>query len=67
MSKELKDVLRLISKVIVDPRVNQGHRDQLSKARRELEALGRSGKPDGRKLYLVVERVAKVLLDFFDA
>jgi hypothetical protein len=67
MSKELKEALRLISKVLLDPRVDPGHRDQLQKARRELEALGRAGKLDRRKLSLAVQRVATVLLDLVDA
>jgi hypothetical protein len=67
MSKELKEALRLISKVLVDPRVDLGHRDQLQKARRELEAFGRAGKLDRRKLSLAVRHVATVLLDLVEA
>jgi hypothetical protein len=66
MSKELKEALRLINKVLVDPRVDPGHRDQLQKARRELEAFGRAGKLDRRKLSLAVQHVATVLLDLVD-
>jgi hypothetical protein len=59
--KELTEALRLISRVSSHPRVEPGQRDQLQKARRELERISRSGKLDRRKLFLAVEVVAIVL------
>lgn len=61
MKKELKSVLRLITKVLTDPRVECGHRDRLLKAKRELEKLARSGKFERRKVFLAVEIVVTVL------
>ena len=60
--KELKAALRAISAVLNDPRIDQGQRDQLLKARRELEGFARSGKIDRQKVYRTIEIIAKVLL-----
>ena len=38
-SDELKAALKLITKVLADPRVGSGQRDQLQKAKRELETV----------------------------
>jgi hypothetical protein len=62
-NKELREVLRLIDRVLPDPRVEQGQRDQLQKARRELVKLAASGKPKRREVLRVVEMIAKVLLE----
>src|SRR2546423_479466 len=61
--KELREALRLIDKMLPDPRVEQGQRDQLQKARRELVKLAASGKPKRRDVFRVVEMIAKVLLE----
>ena len=66
MKKELKETLRLIAKVLTDPRVGFGQRDQLLKARRELEKFARSGKLERRKVFLAVDIVVKVLQDIVD-
>ena len=63
MAKELKEALRLIDKVLTDPRVERGQRDQLLKARRELVKLATRGKLDRRNVFRVVEMVATALLD----
>lgn len=60
-TEELKNALRLITKVQTDPRVGPSHGDQLLKAKRELEAVARSGKLDERRVFRAVEIVAKVL------
>jgi hypothetical protein len=62
-NKELREILRLIDRVLPDPRVEQGQRDQLQKARRELVKLAASGKPKRREVLRVVEMIAKVLLE----
>ena len=61
--KSLKETLRLVTKVCSDPRMSSDQRDQLQKAKRELEAVARSGKLEGRKIFLAVELVSAVLLD----
>jgi len=63
MKKDVKAALRAINKVLADSRVNPGHRDQLCKIRRELEALARSGKLSKRKVFRLVQRVAEILLE----
>lgn len=64
--EELKDALRLITKVLTDSRVgpDQGH--QLQKAKRELEAVARSGKLDKQRVFRAVEIVAAVLLELVE-
>jgi len=61
--QELKEASRAISVVLNDPRVGQDQRDQLLKARRELERIARSGKVDKRRIYRIAEIIAKVLED----
>ena len=61
--KELKEVTRLITKLLTDPRLGIGQRDQLMSARRELAKLARSGKLERRRVFLAVERISKVLLE----
>lgn len=58
MKKALKkQVLRLITRVSANPSLEPGQRDQLLKARRELERVMTSGKVDQDKLYRAVEAV----------
>jgi hypothetical protein len=60
-NEELKEALRLITKVLTDSRVGLGQRDQLLRAKRELEAVARSGKLDRQRIFLAVEIVATVM------
>lgn len=64
--KELKEALRLITKVQTNPRVGPGRGDVLQKAKRELEALARSGKLDEQRVFRVVETVARMLLEIVE-
>ena len=66
MRKELNAALRAINKVFADSRVGPGHRDQLCKIRRELEVLARSGKIERRRVFLLVQRVAEILLEHIE-
>jgi len=66
-SHELKQALRLITKVLTDPRLEPGQGDQLQKAKRELEVVARSGKWDDRKVFRAVELIAEVLLQIVEA
>jgi hypothetical protein len=60
--RKLDEALRAVSKVCSDPRIDSDRRDQLLKARRELESVARSGKLDGTRIFLAVELVAAALL-----
>jgi hypothetical protein len=59
----LKQALRQITKVFVDPRLDPGQRDRLQKAKRELEKSVQSGKLDERRLFRSVEIVSGILLE----
>jgi hypothetical protein len=61
-SNELKQALRLITKVLTDPRVGLGQGDQLRKAKRELVEVARSSKLDRERIFRAIETVATVLL-----
>ena len=65
-SDELKQALRLITKVLTDPRVGPGQGDQLRSAKRELLVVARSGKLQGRRLFRAVEIIATVLLELVE-
>jgi hypothetical protein len=65
-AEELKEALRLIRVVSNDPRLGPGQRDQLQKARRELEVVSRTGKAQQRRAFRAVEIVATVLLDIVE-
>ena len=62
-SKELNEALRLITKVLSDSRVRPNQGNHLQRAKRELEAVARSGKLDKKRVFRAVEIVAKVLLE----
>jgi hypothetical protein len=62
MKKEMKrQALRMITRVSANPSLEPGQRDQLLRARRELERVMTSGKVDQHKLYRAVEAVAVAL------
>lgn len=61
--KAMNEALRLVRKVASDPRVDPDRRDQLQKARRELEALMRSGRPTEKNIFRLVAKIALILLD----
>lgn len=65
-SNELKQALRLITKVLTDPRVGPGQGDQLRKAKRELVEVARSGKFDRERIFRAIEIVATVLLELVE-
>jgi hypothetical protein len=65
-NKELNEALRKITKVLSNPRVDVGQRDQLLKVKRELAKLAQSGKLERRRVFLAVEIVAKVLLEIVE-
>lgn len=65
-TEELKRALRLITKTLSNPRIGSDQRDQLRRAKRELEAVARSGKLDKHRVFRAVEIVAMVLLQIVD-
>lgn len=65
-SVELKNALRLITKVLVDPEVEPDVGDQLRRAKRELEVVARSGKLEGPRVFLAVELIAIALQRIVD-
>jgi hypothetical protein len=66
MQKEPKEVLRLITKVLTDPSIAIGQRDQLLKAKLELAKLATSGKLERRQVFRAVEMIAKVMLEIVE-
>lgn len=66
-TKELNAARRLITKVLAKPSIGPGHRDQLRKAKRELDKIAQSGKLDKDRIFRVTETIAEVLLDTIEA
>lgn len=65
-SRELQQAIRLISKLSDDPGLKPGQGDRLRKAKREFEAVARSGKLDERRIFRAVEIVTTVLLEIVE-
>jgi hypothetical protein len=65
-TKQLKEVRRLITKVLCEPRLEPGQRDRLRSMQRELEKIGRSGKLDPDRIFRVTEGIASVLLEIVE-
>jgi hypothetical protein len=61
MMKDMKETLRLVTKVSSNPRIKPDQRDQLLKAKRVLVAVAKSGKLDRRKVYLAAKQLAMAL------
>lgn len=66
-TKELNEARRLITKVLAKPGIGPGQRDELQKAKRELDKIARSGKLDKDRIFRVTEMIAVVLLDVIEA
>jgi hypothetical protein len=65
-SEELKHALRLLAKMLADPRLGPDHVVQLRRAQRELTAIARSGKFDRHRVFRAVQMVAEVLNDLLN-
>ena len=65
-SKDLNAARRLITKVLAQPSIGPGQRDELRKAKRELDKIARSGKLDRDRIFRVTETISAVLLDVLD-
>jgi hypothetical protein len=60
---ELNEALRMLSKVLNEPRLGHDQGQRLQKAKRELEAVARSGKLERERVFRAVRSVAEVLLE----
>ena len=61
--QELKQALRLLAKALINPRLGPDQGQRLQRAKRELEAVARSGKFDRDRIFRAVESIAAVLLE----
>lgn len=66
-TKELNEARRLITKVLSNPGIGTDQRDELKRARRELDKIARTGKLDRERVFRVIERVAVILLQVLEA
>lgn len=65
-NNELNAARRLITKVLANPKVRPGQRDELQKAKRELDKVARSGKLDKDRIFRATEKIAAVLLEVIE-
>jgi hypothetical protein len=59
---DMKQALRLLTKVLTHPRLGPDQGERLQRAKRELEAVARSGKLDRERVFRAVRNIAEVLL-----
>jgi hypothetical protein len=62
--EDAKEALRLIAKVLSNPRLEPDDGNQLHKARRVLEGLAHTGKIDQRMLFRAVRVMSEILLKY---
>lgn len=62
-TKELKHALDLLVKVLANPKIGPCQKEQLLRAKRDLEDVLHSGKVDRQRVFRVVEVVATLLLE----
>jgi hypothetical protein len=65
-SVELKQALRLLTKVLTHPRIEPAKGEQLQSAKRELLAVARSGKLERERIFRAVEIIATVLVEIVE-
>ena len=61
--EELKQALDLLTKLLANPSIEPIRREQLRRAKRELEEVLRTGKLDRQRVFRVIELLATVLLE----
>ena len=61
--EELKHALELLTKVLVNPSIEPIRREQLRRAKRQLEEVLSSGKLDRPRVFRVIELLATLLLE----
>lgn len=66
-STELNAARRLITKVLAQPNVGPGQRDELRKAKRELDKIAKSGKLQKDRIFRVTEAVCRILLEVLES
>jgi hypothetical protein len=65
--EELREALRLLTKVLTHPRLGPGQGEQLQRAKRELEVIARSGKLDKERVFRAVGIISTILLELVEA
>lgn len=60
---ELKEVLRLMTKALDDPRFGPDQKMKLQRAKRDLKEVAKAGKFDKARVFRAVEMIAIVLLE----
>ena len=65
-TKELNAARRLITKVLASTRLGPGQRNELRKAKRELDKIAQSGKLDKDRIFRVTEVISAILLDVIE-
>ena len=66
-NEELREALRLLTKVLTHPRLGPGQGEQLLRAKRELEAVARSGKFNKERVFRAVVVISTILLELVEA
>lgn len=61
--KELNAARRLITKVLAQPSLKPDQRDELRKAKRELDKIAGSGKLERKRIFVVTEKISLILLE----
>ena len=62
-NRALNAARRLITKVLANPKIGPSQRDELQKAKRELDKIAHSGKLDKDRIFRVTEMISAVLLE----
>jgi len=61
--EELKEALRTLTKVLTNPSLGPDQGQRLQRAKRELEAVARSGKLDRERVFRAVRNMSEILLE----
>jgi hypothetical protein len=62
-NKELRSALAHLKRVQANPRLDSAQRERLRKGQRELEKLGRTGKPNREKIFRAVFLITGCLVE----
>ena len=66
-SNELNAARRHITKVLAQPNVGPGQRDELRKAKRELDKIAGSGKLKKDRIFRATEAICRTLLEILES
>ena len=64
--KGLTESLKSLERVISDPKLGSAHREALTRAKKELKRINRSGKLDHRDVFRVVDLICKSVESMVD-